>query len=118
MPDNTKARSDEIAAKATELAAKVDFLHCRIYPASLATLYEQLMITADCSHSTAVRHIQAALGLTEPVGRLKCPFPVQRFNYRATNFEAECIKAKLKEYADRLLFELRLLAELQEGEND
>ncbi len=107
MPDNTKARSNEIAAKAAELAAKIDFVHRRIYPTLLTTLYEQLMITADCSHSTAVRHTKAALGLTDPVGRLRIAFPVQRFNYRATDKEAEIIKPELKEYVKEMLEELR-----------
>lgn len=107
MIDNTKVRSDEIAAKAAELATKVDFVHRRIHPTLLTTLYEQLMITADCSHSTAVRHIKAALGLTDPIGRLKIAFPVQRFNYRASDEEAKIIKVELKEYVKEMLEELR-----------
>lgn len=73
----------------------------------LPALYKRLMIISDCSRSTAVRHIQATLGLTDPVGRLKTTFPAQRFNYRATNLEAEWIKPELKAYADKLLRELR-----------
>ncbi len=107
MPDNTKVRSDEIAAKADKLVSKIDFNHQRIHPTLLAALYDELMIIADCSHSTAVRHIRAALGLTDPVGRLKSAIPVQRFNYRATDEEAKIIKVELKEYVKEMLEELR-----------
>lgn len=116
MPNNTKVRSDKIAAEATKLINKIGFGYRRIYPKELPTLYERLVVISDCSRSTAVRHIQAALGLTDPVGRLRIALPVQRFNYRATDEEAKIIKPELKECADRLLFELRLLTELREGE--
>lgn len=107
MINNTKVRSNEIAAKATKLADRIGFGYRRIYPKELPALYEQLMIIADCSHSTAVRHIQAALGLTDPVGRLKIAYPLQRFNYRATDEEAKWIKPELQAYAKKLLKELR-----------
>jgi hypothetical protein len=107
MKRNTKARSEAIAAKAKELVSKTDFQHQRIHPILLTSLYAQLAISAQCSHSTAVRHIKASLGLTDPIGRLKIAFPVQRFNYRATDEEAKAIKAKLGEYVEKLLRELR-----------
>lgn len=107
MIDNTKARSDEIAAKADKLVNKIDFNYQKVHPTLLATLYAQLEIAADCSHSTAVRHIKATLGLTNPIGKLKIALPIQRFNYRATASEAEWIKPELKAYAKKLLEELR-----------
>lgn len=107
MIDNTKVRSDEIATQAAELVSEVGFGYRRIHPKELPALYERLVVISDCSYSTAVRHIQAALGLTDPVGRLRIAFPVQRLNYRATDLEAELIKPELKAYADKLLEELR-----------
>lgn len=107
MPNNTKVRSNAIAAKATKLISKVDFNHQRLHPTLLAALYDELIIVADCRRPTAVRHIKAALGLTDPVGRLKSPIPVQRFNYRATDEEAKVIKVELKEYVKEMLEELR-----------
>ncbi len=107
MPNNTKVRSDRIAAEADKLVSKIDFNHQRLHPVLLTSLYAQLAVTADCSHNTAVRHIKAALGLTDPVGRLKIAFPVQRFNYRATDEEAKWITPELKAYTKKLLEELR-----------
>jgi hypothetical protein len=107
MPDNTKVRSKKIAAEADKLTSKIDFNHQKLHPILLTSLYAQLAVTARCSHSTAVRHIKASLGLTSPVGRLKIAFPVQRFNYRATDEEAKAIEAKLGEYVEKLLRELR-----------
>lgn len=107
MTDNTKARSEAIAAEADKLVDKVDFQHQRLHPILLTSLYAQLAVTAHCSHATAKRHIKASLGLTDPVGRLKIAFPIQRFNYRATDEEAKTIKPELKECVDKLLGELR-----------
>ncbi len=107
MTDNTKARSKAIAAEAAKLIDKIDFNHQRVHPILLTSLYAQLAVTADCSRNTAVRHIRAALGLTDPIGKLKTPFPVQRFNYRATDEETKIIKPKLKECTKKLLEELR-----------
>ncbi len=107
MTNNTKARSDEIAAKADKLISKISFNYQQIHPLLLSALYAQLAVTAHCSRSTAVRHIKAALGLADPVGRPLNPFPVQRFNYRATDEEVKVIHPKVKEYIDKLLEELR-----------
>lgn len=104
MPNNRRSRMEEIAAAAAAIveqaggAEKIASLPEKKRLPKITELRKRLEADTNCFRTVSLRHIKAAVGLTEPVGKgrwQKGAWPAAKVYVRATAEELQSINRRI-----------------------